>query len=258
MWHDDPAALVRAVECATPFLEFRIDRLLDAADVGSLEGRARAAEQAAKLIGEHPSDLVRDQYVMKLASRLDIDADRLRTTVGRARSGEQRRDEERDRNSPPGAGSTAPGHAVDPRELDALRWVIHAPELFGGRIGSAMFADPLARAAFDTLAGADEFHDALGRSAPDVGALIERLAVEVPETSGEDPETLVRHVVVLLVEASSKRVLESMLRNGDERTPELKALADMLARECAEGDWGAAEISAERLVGWLAQMAEWR
>ena len=30
------------------------------------------------LIAEHPNDLVRDQYVMKLAGRLDIEPDRLR------------------------------------------------------------------------------------------------------------------------------------------------------------------------------------
>ena len=40
---------------------------------------ARApARRAAAIVAEHPSDLVRDQYVMKLAGRLDIDADRLR------------------------------------------------------------------------------------------------------------------------------------------------------------------------------------
>lgn len=258
VWHDEPAALARAVESATPFLEFRIGRLLDAADVTSVEGRARAAERAASLIGEHPSDLVRDQYVMKLASRLDIDADRLRSTVAGARSGNRRRDDERERAVPAGSRPPAPGHAVDRRELDALRWAIHAPELVGGRIEPAMFADPVARAVFDALAGADEFAEALRRAAPDVRALMERLAVEDPETVGEDRETLVRHVVVNLVEGSSRKVLESMLRNGDDRTPALKALIDVLVRERDTGDWGAAEISAERLVGWLAQTAEWR
>ena len=52
-----------------------------AADSATLEGRARAAETAAAIVAEHPSDLVRDQYVMKLAGELDIDADRLREAV---------------------------------------------------------------------------------------------------------------------------------------------------------------------------------
>ncbi len=88
---DDPDALVAAVTGATPFLEFRIDRLLAEADLTSLEGRARAAEQAAVLVAEHPNDLVRDQYVMKLAGRLEIDPDRLRDTVARAHARPHRR-----------------------------------------------------------------------------------------------------------------------------------------------------------------------
>ena len=38
------------------------------------------------LVAEHPNDLVRDQYVMKLAGRLDIDPDRLRDRGARARA----------------------------------------------------------------------------------------------------------------------------------------------------------------------------
>jgi len=258
VWHDDPAAPARAVEQATPFLEFRIDRLLDAADMTSLEGRARAAEGAAALIGEHPSDLVRDQYVMKLASRIEIDADRLRSAVARARSGDRRRDEERGRDTQPDAGSAEPGRSVDRREIDALRWVIHAPEMVGARIESALFHDPLARAAFEALAGADEFSDALGGSTPEVRALIERLAVEDPETAGEDPESLVQRVVVNLVEASSKRVLESMLGSGDDRTPALKSMIDVLVHARDAGEWSAAETAAQQLVMWLVEAVEWR
>ena len=43
LWRQDPAALVRALERATPFLQFRLDRVLVAADLATLEGRARAA-----------------------------------------------------------------------------------------------------------------------------------------------------------------------------------------------------------------------
>ena len=73
VWHDDPAELLRALERAVPFLQFRLDRVLAAADVATLEGRARAAETAAAIVAQHPSDLVRDQYVMKLAGELDIE-----------------------------------------------------------------------------------------------------------------------------------------------------------------------------------------
>src|SRR6185436_3690380 len=57
VWQADPTALVAAVTHATPFLEFRLDRLLKVADLTSLEGRARAAQDAAWMISEHPNDL---------------------------------------------------------------------------------------------------------------------------------------------------------------------------------------------------------
>ena len=78
VWREDPEALVSAVKGATPFLEFRIERLLAGSDLSTLEGRAHAGERAAAMIVEHPNDLVRDQYVMRLAGRLDIAPDRLR------------------------------------------------------------------------------------------------------------------------------------------------------------------------------------
>ena len=88
LWKDDPAALAAAIERAAPFLQFRIDRLLAGADLRTLESKARAAEDAAAIVAAHPSELVRDQYVMKLAGMLEIDADQLRAAV---RAGPRRR-----------------------------------------------------------------------------------------------------------------------------------------------------------------------
>src|SRR5262249_27498543 len=39
VWHDDPAALLRSLDGAEPFLAFRIDRALAAADRTTIEGR---------------------------------------------------------------------------------------------------------------------------------------------------------------------------------------------------------------------------
>ena len=64
-----PTALARAVKEARPFLQFRVDRMLEAGDLTTAEGRARAAEAALTAVAEHPDDLVRDQYVMQLADR---------------------------------------------------------------------------------------------------------------------------------------------------------------------------------------------
>ncbi|HEX6422307.1 MAG TPA: DNA primase [Acidimicrobiales bacterium] len=81
----DPARLAAAVGGATPFLRFRLDRAFAAADLTTNEGRARAAERALDIVAEHPTELVRDQYLMDVASRCRVDPDRLRPMLDEAR-----------------------------------------------------------------------------------------------------------------------------------------------------------------------------
>jgi DNA primase len=249
VWRDDPAQLVKAVTAATPFLEFRLERLLRSADTASLEGRARAAQDAAVMIAEHPNDLVRDQYVMKLAGRLDIDPDRLRDTV--ARAGSQQRASPRSERAPAGREVIA---RVDRRELDALRWTVQVPERMSGRLDVALFADPLAREAFDALTRWS-WPECLEHASPDVGGLLQRLAVEELDDRGASDELAVR-VVVNLVEASSKRLLASMVRREDPQTSDVKALLDTLANARASEHWIEAEQTAGELVTWVTDDGE--
>src|SRR4029077_17366532 len=166
VWHDDPQQLLRALERATPFLQFRLDRVLQAADLATLEGRARAAESGASIVAQHPSDLVRDQYVMKLAGELDIDADRLRDTVARHRK------EQAAGGAPAALGSTRnspddappprrPPVRVDRRELDVLLYAVHEPELVVDWLDDRLLADPVARGAFEVVASTADFPRAL-------------------------------------------------------------------------------------------------
>jgi DNA primase len=242
LWPSDAPALVAAVERAAPFLEFRLDRLLEAGDLSSIEGRARAAGAAAALVAEHPHELVRDSYVMKLAGRLQVNDDRLRESVERARRGERPR-------------VTASSQAivtrpVDRRELDALRWAVHAPSLVGARLAADVFIDPLAREAYLSLSQWS-LRDAVAHSQPEVAKLLERLAVEDPIEDRQPPEEMVSRVVVNLVEASSQRLLASMVTAGDERSSELKSLLDLLVHRRVNDEWSAAEEIADQLVGWI-------
>jgi DNA primase len=243
LWPSDAPALVAAVERAAPFLEFRVDRLLEAGDLSSIEGRARAAGAAAELVAEHPNELVRDQYVMKLAGRLQINDDRLRETVERSRRG----DRPRITTSSSQPIVTRP---VDRRELDALRWAVHAPSLVGGRLAVDVFIDPLARDAYTSLSQWS-LREAVAHSEPEVSKLLERLAVEDPIVDRQPPEDMVSRVVVNLVEASSQRLLASMLTSGDERSSDLKSLLDLLVQRRVNDEWSAAEEVAEQLVGWI-------
>lgn len=257
VWRDDPAALLRALERATPFLQFRLDRVLAAADLASLEGRARAAETGATIVAQHPSDLVRDQYVMKLAGELDIDADRLRDTVARHRR-EQAATGARPAPSPSrGPRDDAPPERrppvrVDRRELDVLLYAVHEPELVVDWLDDRLFLDPLTRAAFDAIASTDSIHDAIASADGPVRDLLERVAVEEPISSNE-PETLRAHLMANTVEPAAKRVLSGMLRANDDRATSLKLLLDALAHARESGDWEAVQQRAYELLGWLGE-----
>jgi DNA primase len=246
VWRADPEALVTAVKGATPFLEFRLDRMLTASDLSTFEGRAHAGERAAAMIAEHPSDLVRDQYVMRLADRLDIAPDRLRDTVRGVLA--RPHTEPARRARPPEVA------VVDRRELDALRWAVQAPELMSGRLHADLFADPVARSAFDALTRWP-WHECLQQAPSEVASLLQRLAVEEPDEGVAADERVVR-VVVNLVEASSRRLHGSMVKDNDPRAAAVKSMLDTLVNARADEHWDASERAAEQLVTYMAAVAE--
>ncbi|HEV8206874.1 MAG TPA: toprim domain-containing protein, partial [Acidimicrobiia bacterium] len=249
LWKDDPAALTAAIERAAPFLQFRIDRLLAGADLRTLESKARTAEDAAAIIAAHPSELVRDQYVMKLAGMLEIDADQLRAAVRagprRRPARDSRRDADVDTPPPP------PTH-VDRRELDVLRWAIHRPELVADWLDASLFVDPAARSLFELLAESATFQEALDTSDDSTRALLQRLANEEPPEVEDADElaALSARLMTNTVEPAAQRLLVTMLRDGDERGSAVKAHLSAMAHHREIGDWEGARRDAEQLVGW--------
>jgi DNA primase len=251
LWKEDPAALTAAIERAAPFLQFRIDRLLAGADLRTLESKARTAEDAAAIIAAHPSELVRDQYVMKLAGMLEIDADQLRAAV---RAGPRRRPARESRrdgdiDTPP---RPPPPTQVDRRELDVLRWAIHRPELVADWLDASLFVDPAARSLFELLAESATFQEALDTSDDSTRALLQRLANEEPPDVEDADElaTLSARLMTNTVEPAAQRLLVAMLRDGDERGSEVKAHLSAMAHHREIGDWEGARRDAEQLVGW--------
>ncbi len=153
-------------------------RLLDTA-----EGRARAADEAIAVIAEHPSDLVRDQYVMTVSDRCRLEPDLLRSRLDearraapvegdgrRARSGRSRptaggpvanepgedggwdRPAEDEGEAPPRRSPHGPDPASRPG-LEALRFAVHRPEAVADRLEAVLFVDELQRRAFLDAAG---------------------------------------------------------------------------------------------------------
>jgi len=254
VWRDDPAALIKAIDEARPFLAFRLDRLLAGADLATNEGRARVAERAMAMIAEHPNEIVRDQYVTQTAVRLGLDAARLVEIAARASRGGGRTSREETGEEEPAARPRA--LRVDPREVAALRVAIHEPALVADRLQVPMFADPIAHAAFEALASSSTLHDAIeSAGSGEARALLERLAVEEPPW-GDDPGAYATEVVVAVIEAAAQRRHEDLVRAGDMRAAEMKVLLNVLAGARMVGDWTNANQAAGQLLPWVADPLE--
>jgi DNA primase len=239
----DPQELRKALAEARPFLAFRLERALAAADLRSNEGRARAAEAALAVVAEHPSDLVRDQYIMQVADHTGIDPDRLRAR--RARRGRA-----------PGVGrgpgdgptpSTARAKTPLPRpEVEALRVAVHQPEAVADCLHEVLFESAVGRRAFAALASSATLQEAIeaatGSDDEAVADLLQRLAVE--EETAEDPID----PVARLAERGASRVLASLDAAEDATTlvPWLKTLIEETREPMTARD------ATERLVRWLA------
>jgi DNA primase len=195
---DDPAALTTAVTGAKPFLTFRIDRLLARSDLRTPGGKARAAEEAMAAVREHPSDLVRDQYVMTVADRTGIEAARLRMLL------EGRR--------PPRPAARVPGR--EGPEIEALRLAVHRPEEVADRLHEVLFVDPVVLAGYRALCASTTLAQAIEASEPETASMLQRLAVEDTDVVADD-------VLVRLAREAGTRVvaeLEAQARRGDALT----------------------------------------
>jgi DNA primase len=194
----EPARLRQAVAGARPYLGFRLERILASADLGSPEGRARAAEAAVAIVAEHPDPLVRDQYVMQVSDRCRVPAERLRELSRRRRPGDGRA----------GGHPVALGRAaVPPPELEALRLAVHHPGVVAGRLHAELFASELASLAYQHLASAETLHGAIESAPPEVADLLSQLAVVEPD---EDTDDVLRR----LLDRAASRALAELTREA--------------------------------------------
>jgi DNA primase len=208
----NPEALRLAVKDAQPYLAFRLERTLGRADLRSPEGRARAAAAAMAVVSEHPNELVRDQYLMQVADRCQIDSARLRSgawreslTAGRGGRGPAGGDAESAAADRP-AGRPRRSEPPGP-EVEALRLAIHRPEEVADRLEETLFADEVHLAAFRALASSSTLHDAIATADPDASNLLQRLAVEEAEEGVDD-------VIARLIERATARALSELQREA--------------------------------------------
>jgi DNA primase len=262
LWNGEATLLLPSLEAAVPFLQFRVDRVLEAADLTTIEGRARAAAAAARMVAEHPSELVRDQYAVQLAGRLDLDADGMRAQVASPlreppRDQRSRRGNDSERGPDGDAPERVAAVMVNPREVDVLRWAIHEPEYVNEWLDGALLLDPVARDAYEQLVTHDNLHEAIESAEGSARQLLERLAVEDPE-GDDEPETVRARLIVNTVVPVAKRMLARMMRDGDERASTVNRELDIVAHAREVGEWERAQEAAKQLVGWVVAEARSR
>jgi len=213
----DPARLAASVEGAVPFLKFRVDRVLGAADLTTAEGRARAAELAIEVIREHPSELVRDQYVMEVAGRTRVAPEQLREMLRRPAPAPRERPNDRHRGSVGLETRAVRPHVLDERdgpELEVLRHVIHDWAAVEPWIRyEELFLSELHAAAFRVLMAHPTVQGAIEAADPGVADLLGRLATE--DLQAEPFDAVVR----LLTERARREVSELSARIATSSDP---------------------------------------
>jgi DNA primase len=275
----DPTSLARAVAEARPFLQFRVDRMLQGGDLSTAEGRARAADAALTAVAEHPDDLVRDQYVMQLSDRCRLDAARLRErlehlrahppTDGGDRPTRSRREQRtqgtddgdpgylRDDDDEWGRGPTRTTPTVRPGPgLEALKLAVHRPEDVAARVHPVMFVDDVQRDAYTALLEHDDVHGAIDTASPEVAALLRRATVEEPLLGDPDLPDPVDSVVRVLLRNAVQQALSDVQiqsRNLDELSQAKTAMHTATVGLWLEelDDPASGRAAADRLVAWL-------
>jgi hypothetical protein len=136
------------------------------------------------MVAEHPNDLVRNDYIGRIAAATDIPAERLARSIKRTGANAVVRPVER------------VNRLAEGPELNALRLAISRPEDVADRLVEQLFTDELHAAAFRALADAATLHEALEHADPGAAALLQRLAVEDTDADADDVVALLLRRVI--------------------------------------------------------------
>ena len=227
---------------AKPYLAFRLDRVLAGADLRSVEGRARAAGAGVEVVRDHPNELVRDAYLMKLADHCRVDAEQLRAQLRRA---PQRRRDVTAEGSATAAPSASRSRRVGhPAEREALVLLVHRRDEMAPWLEDSMFVDDRHLAVCWALLAEPDAGAALAllrEKDPGAAEVLAEVAVEDSEADPDDVGAL------LLGSAVERRVreLEAASRLDENLTVSaeigrlklgIEALRDTATRAAAAAD----------------------
>ena len=281
MSRTDPEGLATAVAEAKPFLAFRVARVLDAANVSTPEGRARAAASAIEVVREHPSTFMRDQYVMEIADVCRVDAQQLRDQLARAPRPKPQADDRQQRRARRGDEDPGPAGYVDDAppigdehasygydeddlggppvsrsapigdsaEVEALRLMIHRRSEIEGWLRPVLFGDRRTRATYEALAAAPDVATAMVGASPGLSAFLAQLAVE--ETSADAIDVAQR----VLREAASRALAatEADSRRSEDPLAYSEVIGWLTLRLAELRDDDSSMEFAPELLAWLEE-----
>jgi len=234
----DPDALREAIDRATPFLGFRLHRVLESRPLRSPEDRARMAQEAMQVVNEHPSVDVRKLYAGEVAARVGMPVNDLVAVAARGGRAVVRMAPTRQ----VGIAENAEFVAVS---LLLQRWNDIADWLIEG-----LFVDDVARRAFLALADAGgALTTALAVADPEARELLERAAV-----ADLDAEPFIE--ACNLIAAATRRGLARSTRFTDpdamRESTEARQQLELLDTTATAQD------AAGVLLGWLERRGEVR
>jgi len=178
----DPGLLKQSVENAKPFLAFRIDRLMTSSDLSSVEYRVKAGEKALEMISEHPDALVKEQYLIEIASRLRLSPDLLRKQLSGRRTKTQDKIGQVSKERVDASRGTP--------ELEALKLLVADSDVVKDMLAAELFSDELCAAAFHYYSVSENLHEAIETSGPEVGELLHKVSVDSSTAEALDVASL--------------------------------------------------------------------
>ena len=234
----DPESLPLAIEQASPFLAFRIDRVLATMPSDTPEHRTRAAESAMAVVNEHPNVNVRKLYAGEVATRLDLPVHDLVLVAEKGgRAPALTVSAARRRNAP-----------RDNAEFAVLAVLVQDWDAVAPWLAGPLFSDTANRQAFDSLVESDgDLEIALDRLDGQARDVVERAAI-VDVVVDAPMEARV------LIAAAVRRELRRVIPGADSE----RIASDAQARRLVEDlqDPHRAEDAAEWLLGWLIEREE--
>lgn len=171
--------------------------MLAGADLGSVEGRARAAAAGVEVLRDHPNELVRDPYLMKLADHCRVDPDQLRQQLRRRPAA---------RATVPAVRVAAAPEGRDNAEVEALVLCVHRRDEMLAWLDESLFADDRHLSAFRALVehpDAAQAVAALRDVDPGAAEVLARVAVSDSDAEPDD-------VGALLIESAARRRLREL------------------------------------------------